>query len=396
MSTRLDPLLMEDIRKYGAFEVDACFNCGNCTAVCPLSDAGAAFPRLPIRWAHLGMKKRLLEGREPWLCYFCGECSKTCPRTAEPANFMAALRRYSIAQADVTGVAGLLYKNGILNFLATTALAALFALFIYSEKLRLQPGDKLIEVFNIPFEVIHWLGIGMMSLAGISLAVGVMLVLKRSGDFAGLARKLIQEFSRRKMTWVRAAVKTGLYAGFTEAFGHKRFRTCDGEKTYSWWRKPWFLHATVMWGFTSLFTATSLNFLFKDPAILVPLWWPPRIIGSLGGILLMYGTTMIGANRLRKTEKSYAQSLFSDWWLLGALWLAGLTGFILEYLVYIPKASQPAWTDLLFLVHVGISMELILLVPFTKFAHVFYRTLALFFHAFNGEIGRQTTQEESK
>ena len=395
MSTRLDPRLIREIRKYGAFDIDACFNCGNCTAVCPLSSDDSAFPRMPIRWAHLGMKKKLLEGREPWLCYFCGECSKTCPRTAEPGNFMAALRRYSIAQADVTGLASVLYRNSFTNFVVTSGLAFLFAMFIYAEKLKLKPGDKLIEVFNIPYEVIHWLGIGVMSLAGISLGVGVLLILKRSGDLSGLAGRFMKEFLAGKMAWVRAAVMAGLYAGFTEAFGHKRFRTCDGEKVYSWWLKPWFLHACIMWGFTALFSATGLNFLLKDPAVLVDMWWPPRIIGTIGGILLMYGTSVIIGNRLRKTEKAYTQTLFSDWWLLGALWTAGLTGFILEFLVYIPREAQPAWTDLLFLIHVGISMELVLLVPFTKFAHVFYRTLALFLNAFKGELDRQLTKEAS-
>ena len=35
----------------------------------------------------------------------------------------------------------------------------------------------------------------------------------------------------------------------------------------------------------------------------------------------------------------------------------------------------------MFLVHVAVAMELVLLAPFTKFAHAIYRPVALFFVA---------------
>jgi hypothetical protein len=38
-----------------------------------------------------------------------------------------------------------------------------------------------------------------------------------------------------------------------------------------------------------------------------------------------------------------------------------------------------------FLVHAAVSMELILLLPFTQFAHVIYRTAALYVHALKPE-----------
>ena len=36
MSHRVDTNLLPEMQQYGAVHIEACFNCGNCTAVCPL------------------------------------------------------------------------------------------------------------------------------------------------------------------------------------------------------------------------------------------------------------------------------------------------------------------------------------------------------------------------
>ena len=87
MSTRVNTHLMDEIKAYGAVDIEACFNCGNCTAVCPLSSEGDSFPRRMIRYAQVGMQDQLLSSKELWMCYYCGECSRTCPRQAEPGRW---------------------------------------------------------------------------------------------------------------------------------------------------------------------------------------------------------------------------------------------------------------------------------------------------------------------
>ncbi|MCK5795097.1 MAG: 4Fe-4S dicluster domain-containing protein, partial [Anaerolineales bacterium] len=86
MSTRVDPSFLQEINKYGEIHVEDCFNCGNCTAICPLSTDETPFPRNNIRMLQLGIKDKLLESLDPWLCYYCGECTETCPRQADPAE----------------------------------------------------------------------------------------------------------------------------------------------------------------------------------------------------------------------------------------------------------------------------------------------------------------------
>ena len=64
-----------------------------------------------IRYALLGLEKRILAAPEPWLCYYCGECSETCPRQAEPAALMMALRRFATRRYSLGRVADAIYSS---------------------------------------------------------------------------------------------------------------------------------------------------------------------------------------------------------------------------------------------------------------------------------------------
>ena len=93
MAVRIDTSVLRDMKAFGAFDISACFNCGNCTAVCPLSQDSVAFPRRMIRYAQLGQKANVVASRELWLCYYCAECSDTCPRQAEPGEPASRITR---------------------------------------------------------------------------------------------------------------------------------------------------------------------------------------------------------------------------------------------------------------------------------------------------------------
>ena len=116
-----------------------------------------------------------------------------------------------------------------------------------------------------------------------------------------------------------------------------------------------------------------------------PLWWPTRLLGTLAGLLMMYGTSLALVERYRRPDKYASHSLLSDWLFLWLLWLAGLTGFVLEAALYLPTMS--AWGYIVFLVHVVVAMEVIVLLPFTKFAHPVYRPLALLIHELSRDSG---------
>jgi nitrate reductase gamma subunit len=79
--------------------------------------------------------------------------------------------------------------------------------------------------------------------------------------------------------------------------------------------------------------------------------------------------------RVLKTDRAFAHSSMSDWVFLTLMWLSGISGFVLELALYLPQPQL--WGYWVFLLHVAVAVEMILLLPFTKFAHAIYRIVAL-------------------
>ena len=93
-----------EIRRFGAADMSACFNCGTCTAICPLSENDGDVPAAddPLRPAgHEG--RAALEQGAVDLLPAAASAPRRCPTQADPAEFMAAARRYAIASYDGTG-----------------------------------------------------------------------------------------------------------------------------------------------------------------------------------------------------------------------------------------------------------------------------------------------------
>jgi hypothetical protein len=131
-----------------------------------------------------------------------------------------------------------------------------------------------------------------------------------------------------------------------------------------------------MWGFIGLLLATTLDFILKDPATAI--WWPSRIIGTVAGLLMVYGASLSINYRLKKVTKAFEETRLADWTFLWFLWIAGITGFWLE--VSVALNADFLVNHIVLLIHTIISMELVLLFAFSKFAHALYRPLALFFY----------------
>ncbi len=87
-------------------DLSVCYQCGTCTAVCPVSTTENPFPRKEMVWVQWGMKEQALGNASIWLCHQCGTCNTYCPRDAKPSNVMAALRDYSIGHYAVPAFMG--------------------------------------------------------------------------------------------------------------------------------------------------------------------------------------------------------------------------------------------------------------------------------------------------
>jgi len=350
-----------------------CFNCGNCTAICPHSEGYDTFPRKLIRYAQMGVTPRLVTSKDLWVCHYCGECSDTCPREAQPGEFMAAARRYAISHNDPTGLSRLLYTSPAANLVAFVAVTALLTYLLLRDA-----GPITGKFFEfIPGGTIHDVGIvvGLISVAVILVGVirmarGVMA----TPEFAnGLATA-----EGHGARFARAINEV-----FSEVFVQKRYRVCASEQTGTWYLNRWFIHWAILWGFMALLFATTWDYLDALPdGSFVPLHYPPRLVGTIGGLLFLYGTGMALWQRLRPTSKYSKDSALSDWVLILYLFLLAVTGLVLEILVYAAPAT--AVGNVILLAHTILAFELILMLPFSKLAHVVYRSVALFLHGYKG------------
>lgn len=70
----------------------ACYQCGNCTAGCPVSFAMDLGPHQVIRFSLLGLEEEVLKSNTFWMCASCLQCTSRCPKGLDIARIMEAIR----------------------------------------------------------------------------------------------------------------------------------------------------------------------------------------------------------------------------------------------------------------------------------------------------------------
>ncbi|NPV92910.1 MAG: 4Fe-4S dicluster domain-containing protein [Firmicutes bacterium] len=86
-----DEALLAELKEQGV-SILSCYQCGKCTAGCPVAFAMDYGPRTIVRFMQLGMIEEALKTHSIWICAACETCSARCPRGVEPAKLMDALR----------------------------------------------------------------------------------------------------------------------------------------------------------------------------------------------------------------------------------------------------------------------------------------------------------------
>ncbi len=383
----VDPALMQKIRRYGKggrLQVESCFQCGNCTAVCPLAQDSAGFPRRVIRMAQVGMERELLASEDLWRCYACGECTATCPRAADPAEFMAAARSYAISRYDFTGLASLASRSVLGNLLVFAGLSLFFALLLLS---RATPSSAHLPFFDfVPGEWVHAIGVALFVVVGLSMVAGL----------ASMILRFLSERRREGVPLRAGALPAAMASAILEALSHQRFRQCNAEEpapaAQPWYLRPWVVHLSVMGGFLAMLLATTLDYLLKPIGSPVPPWYPMRVLGAAGGLICLYGLAIMLFRAEPEDEAHWRKRTFAEWFFPVLLAVTVLTGLSAEILVYLPMT--PAG-HAVFIVHVVLAMDLVAMLPLTRFAHVLYRPLALALFAWRHAPERQAAAAEA-
>lgn len=75
-----------------------CYQCGKCTAGCPVAYAMDLTPRQVMRATQLGLKKEVLDSNAIWLCVSCQVCGARCPAQIDIPKVMETLRIMAITE----------------------------------------------------------------------------------------------------------------------------------------------------------------------------------------------------------------------------------------------------------------------------------------------------------
>ena len=102
----LDIQFKRELQKLPGFEkLRLCFQCGTCTADCPIARFSEIYhPRRLLRMTQLGMKNRILGSEALWLCAACFSCVDHCPQGVDLAGVLRTLRNMAVKEAKVPNV----------------------------------------------------------------------------------------------------------------------------------------------------------------------------------------------------------------------------------------------------------------------------------------------------
>lgn len=356
MSVRINRNLHKEIAKFGGTDIDLCMNCGNCTAVCPLSKDSTVFPRKLIRYLQLGVKEKVLASPEPWLCYYCGECSDTCPRDANPGETMMATRRYLISQYDWTGISRLMYTSkwwefGMISLVALIVLA-LFAFLhgpMVTDRVELNTfaPAKWVELGD-------WIMAAVLSFFLLTNAFRLYRYIMKGDRTVKVPLSLyIREF------------KTLIIHTLTQ----KQWLQCDNFIR-------WLKHFLLVTGYATMFILIVVFLRWFQTDEIRSFWHPSRLLGYYATFVLLYITVDMMIGRLRKKEAIHKFSHLSDWMFLVLLFLTSLTGI----LVHIFRLSGlPLPTYYIYVIHLMVAVPMLVVeVPFSKWSHLLFRPLVIF------------------
>lgn len=339
----INPAFGNELQKYGSVNFNACYNCGNCTAVCSLSTTENSFPRNMVRLSALGLEEEIQASLKPWECYYCGECTTYCPQEANPGELMMSLRRYLTAKYDWTGLSGLLYKS------LPVSIAAFILVFVGVMAFALSVGFELETLLHVghQFEMIAIGTIGMVILLPNIIRMWNYTIRKPGVKVP--AKKYMSSMGEL----------------FVHMFTQKRALGCDDNQ------KRWFEHLILVFGYLALLFTTVFLDWFSTESLFV------HVFGYIVSTVVFVVTIDFVSGRMKKNREVNKHSQPSDWFFVIWLFLMGFTAFVVRLFIDFDWLESNKW---LYIVHFTVLAQwALLIVPFGKWTHFLYRSFAMYF-----------------
>lgn len=88
--------LAEEVREATGLNAAKCYQCGKCSAGCPMAEEMTLKPHDMMRLVQNGERERLFEDGSIWLCLTCETCTARCPNECDSARIIDSLREIAL------------------------------------------------------------------------------------------------------------------------------------------------------------------------------------------------------------------------------------------------------------------------------------------------------------
>ena len=88
------------VEKLSGQNLLACYQCGKCSAGCPVVSRMDILPNQIVRLAQLGLEEDLLASKAIWVCASCMTCNVRCPKGINIAEVIEALRQILLRRRE--------------------------------------------------------------------------------------------------------------------------------------------------------------------------------------------------------------------------------------------------------------------------------------------------------
>ncbi len=355
---------IKKIAESGGEDLKKCFQCATCSVACAISPDKKPFPRKEMISASWGLKDRLVSNGDIWLCHNCGDCTTLCPRGAKPGDVLAAIRSYAVSEYSKPKiVADAVNDPKKLPILLAVPVLLFIIVGLITGFLDFTPGGD--EIVHAKFFSTWLVDIMMLSAAiwtVIIFALGIQRFLNDIHENAILEGKTEKKDIDPK-NFILALIRA-----IPTILKHNKFSDCEENKD----RET--AHLLVFYSFIGLFIVTNIFFIH-----LYILQWhgpysqlhPVKWLANLAGTALVVGSILMIKNRLSKTDQV---STYKDWFLIGLALALGLSGMLTEITRLLNLAG---FSYTIYFLHLVFVFSLFVYVPFSKLAHLVYRTIAM-------------------
>lgn len=391
MKVQPDLEFIKYLKSAGGETLKKCYQCATCSVVCPLSSDDKPFPRKEMIWAQWGLKDKLVADPDVMLCHQCGDCSTYCPRGAKPAEVLGAIRAHAYLHYGFPqGLAKMCSESKNLPIMILIPTVIIGLVWALSGGMRLPEGEINFSYFfgegyyfGLPQNVL------LIDLIFVPAFVFALYAFYRgiSNMWRGMAADLPANPEYRPS--VTQFISQFLVPSVKEILAHKRFNECGTNQNRVNGHMP------VLFAFIALFAVTIYAMIRKDVVGLfveglhVPLAMtdPFKILANVAGVALIVGMVILWVNRSKSEQEKGTAPTFYDWYLIGVILAVGVTGMAAQFFRLGDVASM---AYLLYFMHLVSVFMLFLYTPYTKLAHMFYRTFAMAFEKYrvSGFVGK--------